>query len=180
MTDLALPSTSSALDRPAARLTLGRLVAVALPGGLVAAALDAVFAVVAYVFVLHRFSFVGALQYIASGLLGPSAFAGGLAAAALGVVMHLGLALGFSVLFVLAARRLPRLTRGGAALAGLVYGAVVGATMYFMVVPLTAAPPSHDSAAFIVAFLADHALFVGLPIALLAAARTGREPSPEV
>ncbi len=39
----------------------------------VAGVLDAVFAVIAYVFVLRTFSIVGVLQYIASGLFGQAA-----------------------------------------------------------------------------------------------------------
>jgi len=174
MSDLAVSSNQAVIARSLPRPALGRLIWLSLPGGLVAAALDAAFAVVAYVLVMHRYSFVGALQYIASGLLGRSAFDGGLATAGLGVVIHLGLALGFAALYVLAAHGVPRLRRGDAAVPGLVYGLVVGSVMYFLIVPLSGAPKSHDGALFVVAFLLDHALCVGLPIAMFANARMRR------
>jgi len=61
-------------------------------GLLIAGVLDASFAVIVDVVILHAFSLLGVLQWIASGPLGRAAFAGGLATAALGVAIHFALA----------------------------------------------------------------------------------------
>ena len=175
MSNLALSSTSHVVITNPPSLALRRLPGIILPAVVVAATLDAIFAVVAYVFVLDRYSFVGALQYIASGLLGKAAFDGGTATAAFGVVIHMSLAFGFAALYCIVARAVPWVRRGSGVALGLVYGAAIATLMYFLVVPLSAAPKSHDPALFIVAFLADHALCVGLPIAFLINARLRRD-----
>jgi len=134
-------------------------------GAIIAGALDATFSLVAYVFVLHTFSIIGVLQYIASGLLGPAAFSGGLLTAALGVAIHFFLAFTFATLYYVASRRIKGL-RSHAGTFGIVYGAGIWLVMDLVVLPLTGTPKSAFNAALFSSFLADHALFVGLPIAL--------------
>ncbi|BDE05788.1 hypothetical protein WPS_10640 [Vulcanimicrobium alpinum] len=141
------------------------MAAATLDGGLVAGVLDASFAVVAYVFVLHAFSLVGVLQYIASGLLGVAAFKGGLATAALGVAVHFFFAFLYAGLYAAAARRFPILI-GHAIIAGLSYGIAVWIFMDLIVLPRTGVPQFPFNPALFAAFLVDHAVFVGLPIAL--------------
>jgi hypothetical protein len=75
-------------------------------------------------------------QFIASAVLGPSAFTGGLAAAALGIALHFSIALGASAIFYLASRVLPLLIER-AILSGIVFGILVHLVMYFIVVPLS-------------------------------------------
>ena len=134
-------------------------------GGLVAGVLDAIFAVVAYVFVLRAFGIVGVLQYIASGLIGNAAFAGGLPTAALGVGIHFFLAFGFAALYYVVSRRVAAL-RDRAVPIGIVYGVAIWLFMDLLVLPQTGTPKSPFNGALFVSFLIDHALFVGLPIAL--------------
>lgn len=138
-----------------------------LVGGGIAGVLDAVFAVIAYVFVLHAFSIVGVLQYIASGLLGQAAFAGGLATAALGVAIHFTLAFAFAALFAVLRQRVAAL-RTSVVTSGIVYGAAIWLFMSFIVLPLTGTPKFPFDPVVFASFLTDHALFVGLPIALAA------------
>lgn len=76
----------SATTRPSSTSTLTVPRAI-LWGGLVAGVLDAVDGVVA--FGLKGVNPIQVLQYIASGILGPSSFNGGLGTAALGTVLHL-------------------------------------------------------------------------------------------
>src|SRR5215475_15541744 len=71
-------------------------------GGLVAGVLDAIDGVVA--FGLKGLNPIQVLQYIASGLLGPSAFSGGLATAALGAVLHFVIAFVVAAVYVAASR----------------------------------------------------------------------------
>lgn len=141
------------------------LPAVAL-GGLVAGALD-----ILYAFVFYHFRDVGPgaiLRSVASGVLGEAAYEGGTPAALLGLALHLTIALGWAALFVLAARRFPTLVRH-AAVAGMVYGVVVYVLMNYVVVPLSASPltPSHDPVVVVGGVLA-HVFLIGLPIALIA------------
>jgi len=143
-------------------------------GGLIAGVLDAIFAVVAYVFVLRVFGIVGVLQYIASGLIGHAAFSGGLLTAALGVAIHFFLAFAFAALYYVFSRRVSALREHPVTI-GIVYGAAIWLFMDLLVLPLTGTPKFPFNPALFVSFLIDHALFVGLPIAL-AVARYGGKP----
>ena len=108
------------------------------------------------------------LRYIASGLLGRSAFAGGTGAAALGLLMHFAIATGWAALFHAAGRRFPALVERPF-VAGPLYGILVCVLMYHVAVPLSAVPPS--SATPTLANLAMryviHVFCVGVPIALV-------------
>ena len=108
-------------------------------------------------------------QHIASALLGPAAFHGGLATAALGLAIHYTITLFWAALFLLAASRLTFLTHY-AVLSGLVYGAVIYILMNYVVLPLTRLPPRfHQPAPAVLANgILALALFMGLPIALIA------------
>jgi uncharacterized membrane protein YagU involved in acid resistance len=108
------------------------------------------------------------LQFIASGLLGPAAFAGGLGTALLGLLLHVMFSLVVAALFILAAMRLPVLRRH-LVLGGLLYGVVVYFVMNLVVTPLSAAPPAEGiTAPVIVAGIIGHALTIGLPLAFIA------------
>lgn len=134
-------------------------------GGLISGVLDASFAAAAYVLVLKVYSLPGVLQYIASGLLGSSSFQGGLATAALGVAVHFFIAFAFALAFGLAARKLKWLT-DNPVVSGLAYGAFIWLFMSFAVLPFSGVPQQAFDLGLFSAFLADHALLVGVPIAL--------------
>ena len=107
------------------------------------------------------------LQGIASGLLGPQAFQGGWATAALGMVLHFLIAFVAAAVYYAASRKLTFL-RERAMVWGLFYGIAVYMFMTWVVVPLSAFPKSHASfsATGLVISLLTHMLCVGLPIAL--------------
>ena len=108
---------------------------------------------------------VRVLQGIASGLLGPSAFAGGGGSAALGLALHLLIAFVCAAVYYSASRVLPVLIRR-AVLCGLAYGVAVHLFMNSVVLPLSRVnfrPPPWQ---FVVGMIVIHMLFVGLPIAL--------------
>ena len=76
------------------------------------ALLDGVFAVVFYVPLLHRTTALRLFQGIAASLLGrTAAFDGGIATGVMGVLMHVGVALGWTVVFALAYSRSEGLRR---------------------------------------------------------------------
>ena len=109
---------------------------------------------------------VRVLQAIASGVLGRGAFAGGAAAALLGLALHFLIAFAAAAVFYAASRVMPVLIRH-AVLAGLGYGVVVYAVMNLVVVPLSAFPhPSSFPLDVVIPSVVGHMVLVGLPIGL--------------
>jgi uncharacterized membrane protein YagU involved in acid resistance len=114
------------------------------------------------------------LQNVASSLLGPRSYAGGLATAALGLLMHFTVAYTVTTVFYLLSRRWPVLLRW-AVPSGLVYGALVFLVMYRVVIPLTIGLKSlylttafnHNWPRLRWSQLFGHFLCIGLPIALV-------------
>jgi hypothetical protein len=78
-------------------------------------------------------------QYIAAGLIGPLAAHMGMESVALGVAIHFAIALTWTAIFYLAARKFAVLTRQPV-ICGLFYGGVVYLIMNFAVLPLTRVP----------------------------------------
>ncbi len=134
-------------------------------GGLIAGALDAVDGVVA--FGLQGLNPIQVLQYIASGLLGPASFKGGIATAALGTVFHFFIAFVAAAVYVAASSRITIL-KNRPILFGLMFGVVVYLFMNYLVLPLSAVAPSPFSLGMFLNSVIGHAVFVGLPIALYA------------
>lgn len=150
-----------------------------LVGGGVAGVLDITDAFVTNAALAAVPSPVRVLQSVASGLLGPAAYDGGLPAAALGLACHFAIALGAATVYVLASRKLPALLRHPL-LCGPAFGIAVHLFMQHVVLPLSlvrmrATPPSFGEVAnqYLI-----HALGIGLPIAL--AARHWLAPRPAV
>ena len=131
-------------------------------------------------------------QAVASGLLGQPAFAGGWRTALLGLTLHTVVAFGWTLLFLFALLRWPRLrawvsTRRGAVAVGLVYGALVWLAMDSVVLPLSRARATPPTALWFWLQLLTHPFLVGLPIVgilaghaprlgQLAAPRSGSDP----
>jgi hypothetical protein len=153
-----------------------RLLAAILWGGLVAGALDLAFAL----FFNHwrGVAFIRVPQAIASGLLGRSAFQGGLTTATLGVVLHFLIALSFAAFYNCASRIFPLLLRW-AALCGPAYGVAIYFFMREIVLPLSRAPRFKYSPLSTWSDLASHCFFVGLTIALCARRFANGQPPNE-
>jgi uncharacterized membrane protein YagU involved in acid resistance len=77
------------------------------------------------------------LQSIASGVLGTASFQQGLSSAALGLVLQWLMSLIIAACFVIAAQRLPGLTKKWIS-AGACYGVVIFFVMNYVVMPLSA------------------------------------------
>lgn len=137
-----------------------------LVGGLAAGILDALDAIVAFKVVLG-FDPVPIYQFVASGLLGPSAFSGGWSAALLGLVVHFAIAVAAAAVFTLASVRVPALRRHAVA-SGAGFGVAVWAVMNLVVIPLSRIPASPFSLPLLLNGILGHALLVGIPIALIA------------
>lgn len=157
--------------------SLGRVLLAAM----VVAAADLLDAIIVSVVIFQKATVPQILQSIASGLLGPESFRGGAATAFLGLVLHLIVALGWTLVFLLLLRQWPWLRRWtastwGAVVAGLVYGAMVWLLMDGVVLPLSRARVTPVTAPWFWIQLATHPFVVGLPIALILG-RAGRSPS---
>ena len=103
------------------------------------------------------------LQSVASGLLGKAASQGGVAAAALGLVLHFIIAFGAAAVYFAASRKMRFLVRY-AVVFGPLYGIAVYAFMNSVVVPLSAAP---FQIPYTWVGLLIHIFCVGLPIGLV-------------
>lgn len=160
---------SSALDRG---LVLRAIVA----GGLVAGVLDALDAIVAFKLVLG-FDPVPIYQFVASGALGPAAFSGGLATAALGLAIHFVIAFSAAAVFTLASVRWRALVTRPA-VTGAAFGVLVYLVMTHVVVPLSKIPASPFSLPLALNGVIGHALLVGLPIAVAARRVFAHAPTP--
>src|SRR3954471_2448635 len=109
--------------------------------GLIVGAMDITSAII---ITISRGSTVTRLfQFIASGLIGPKAFQGGTATAALGLGLHFVIAFSLVAVFYAASRQIAFL-RQQAVISGLVYGLVVFGVMNLIVLPLSAAKPRHS------------------------------------
>lgn len=112
------------------------------------------------------------LQGVAGALLGPAAYDGGMATAALGLAMHFTVAYSATTIFYLLSRRFPLLVRW-AVPSGLLYGALVFFVMFRGVLPLLIGLKSlylttfnHNWPKLRLSQFFVHLGCVGLPIAL--------------
>jgi hypothetical protein len=105
------------------------------------------------------------LQGIASGLLGRQAYRGGIATAALGLLLHFVIAFSAAAVYFLVSRKLPFLIQQ-AVVSGVLYGIAV---YFFMqqVVALSATVKRPFSVQLLLIGVVIHIFCVGLPIALL-------------
>ena len=105
------------------------------------------------------------LQGIASGLLGPKAFQGGLATALLGLLCHFVIAFGAATVYFVASRTIPVLVHH-AVVSGALYGVAVYFFMYRIVGPLSAAAKRPLSMRLMIIGVVIPIFCVGLPISL--------------
>lgn len=116
---------------------------------------------------IQKTPFILIWQYIASGLLGDSAFVGGMATAWLGVFLHLIISFVIAAVFILAADRMSLLNRN-VMVGSLLYGFGVFIVMNIIVTPLSAAPPlPAPTLPWLIEAILEHTLLVGLPLGML-------------
>ena len=136
-------------------------------GGLIIGTADAIIYHWFVTSVLGGFPLISVFQYIASGALGVSAFAGGIATALLGLLFHFIIAFVIAGVFILSADRIPLLRRY-AIVGSLLYGFGVFIVMNMIVIPLSAAPPlPTPTTPQLIVNILDHILVIGLPLGLL-------------
>jgi uncharacterized membrane protein YagU involved in acid resistance len=136
-------------------------------GGLIAGALDLLFALTNAA--VNGMVPPRLLQLVASGLLGQDAYAGGWPTALLGLAAHFALSFLWAAIFVTAASRMPRLV-ARPVLSGAIFGVIVFLSMRLVVLPLSAFPhPVSFKTLSAGLDLLSHMFLFGLPIALAAA-----------
>jgi hypothetical protein len=145
------------------RGTLSRLVR----AGLLTGVSDGLFSSLLSVLFYHS-TVTRLFQGVASTLFGRAALDGGTPAALLGVVMHFGVAFGWSAVFLFLVIRLPRIqgvlsSRFGVLKVASLYGPFVWIVMSLAVIPLLLHRPPVISSRWWIQ-LVGHLPFVGLPI----------------
>lgn len=142
-----------------------------LPVWLVTAAWDSVCATALSVFAYG--STAAALwRGVAATLLGPSALSGGATAVAVGIALHLSVALTWASLFIAAAWRWPALLRairtpGGALAVAAAYGPAIWLVMSLIVIPLATGRASRFGTRWWIQ-VGAHVPFVSLPLVFTA------------
>ena len=145
------PAPPRAARRPGLAITVG---------GVIVGLLDLTYAIVVY----SPKRPILIPQAIAAGVLGRASFSDGARSAGLGVILHFGIALGAATVYYLASRKW-RFLIDRPVIAGMIFGACVYLMMHYVIVPLSAAGPSHMSFALKSAEFVEHWFCVGLPIA---------------
>lgn len=138
-------------------------------GGLFIGLFDLIFAFTFYGFILGV-PLLRIFQSVAAGVLGrPRAYAGGVRAFFLGIILHFVVATCIATVYYLATLVLPVLIRHPV-VSGLIYGMVAYFGMKFIVLPLSAIGQrgSLPRLTVLITELIGHAVLVGLPVALLA------------
>ena len=128
--------------------------------GLIAISLYLVFALVVF---FHRKA-LSLFQWDASNALGARAFDGGLWTAFVGLLMDIPVTLVWAALYVALARRIALILKHPT-FSGAVYGALVMAVMFGIVVPLGHAPHAVMSPPAFWNTLTAHVVFFGIPVA---------------
>lgn len=134
-------------------------------GGLIIGILDNLDANIA-LGLLKGLSPLRILQTIASGLLGPAAYRGGVTTALLGVALHFLIAFTVATVYWFASRRVTGL-RSHPIVWGMLYGVGVYLVMNFVVLPLSAMAHGPFSLPIFMNGIIGHAFLVGLPIGWL-------------
>jgi hypothetical protein len=135
-----------------------------LSGGILAGALDLIFAF-SYHGIVSGAVPTQILQAIASGLMGRDAFASTMPAAAVGFVAHFVILIIAAAMYYAASRRLTLLGTH-AYLSGMAFGIAIYCTMNYIIVPLSAAPTFKWSLPQALSDFSVHMLLLGPAIAL--------------
>jgi hypothetical protein len=153
------------------RDTVTRLVRAGLLTGIIDGLFSSILSVVFYGSTVTRL-----FQGVASVPLGKEALEGGTATAVLGVLMHFGVAFGWSAVFLLLVIRLSWIrdllaSRYGVVKVAALYGPLIWLVMSLAVIPLfTHRPPTIGTRWWVQLF--GHFPFVGLPIVASASPRS--------
>jgi len=147
--------------------TSNSLLRLSVIGGLIIGLLHLVIQVGVVYDLLLKSPFIGSLQYVTSGVMGDTAFAGGLATALLGLIIEFMMTIIIAGIFIFSADRIPLLRRQ-VIIGSLLYGFGVFIVMNFIVQPLSAAPALPAPPLWLlIEIVLEHILLIGLPLGIL-------------
>ena len=153
-----------ATTSPAARNSLFRL---SVTGGIISGVLHLLIQQGIVFGLILKTPIINQLQFVASGLMGESAFAGGLATALLGLILDFIMITIMAGVFILSVDR-TRLLRRNVIVGSILYGFGVFIVMNLIVLPLSAAPPLPAPPLWLgIELVLQHILLIGLPLGIL-------------
>jgi len=110
---------------------------------------------------------ISSLQFVASGIMGDAAFAGGIATALFGLVLDFIMITIMAGVFVFSVDRIPLLRRN-VIVGSILYGFGVFIVMNLIVLPLSAAPALPAPPVWLlIELVLQHILLIGLPLGIL-------------
>ncbi|MCE7996766.1 MAG: DUF1440 domain-containing protein [Roseivirga sp.] len=133
--------------------------------GLVAGILDSVAGVIVY-YIYFDLNPLQVLQFIASGIYGPTAINGGVGMVLVGLLLHFLIAYVCAIIYFLA---YPKIAAGNkyAGASGLVYGLGIWLVMNLLILPYSNIPKSDFDLGLAIIGIIWHMVLVGWPIALI-------------
>jgi hypothetical protein len=110
---------------------------------------------------------ISSLQFVASGIMGDAAFAGGLATALFGLVLDFIMITIMAGVFIFSVDRIPLLRRN-VMVGSILYGFGIFIVMNLIVLPLSAAPALPAPPLWLlIELVLQHILLIGLPLGIL-------------
>ena len=110
---------------------------------------------------------ISALQYVASGIMGDAAFAGGLATALFGLGLDFIMITIMAGVFIFSVDRIPLLRRN-VIVGSILYGFGIFIVMNLIVLPLSAAPTLPAPPLWLlIELILQHILLIGLPLGIV-------------
>lgn len=163
--------STNASTSPSSRSSLLRLSVI---GGLIIGTLHLIVQIGIVYSLILKTPFVDILKYIASGLIGDAAYAGGLGTALLGLILEFVMTIIIAGIFIFSADRIA-LLRKNVIVGSLLYGFGVFVVMNFVVLPLSAAATLSPPAMWLVIeLILEHILLIGLPLGILMRRNTNK------
>lgn len=133
--------------------------------GLVAGLLDGTAASIT-LYIKHGLNPGQVMQYVASALYGPSAFAGGIPMILIGTVLHFMISITIAAIYFYVYPKIKMLS-SSPVLSGLALGLVTWAFMNLIIVPFSKTQPAPIEAGAAAIDITLHMILVGLPISLI-------------
>ena len=147
--------------------SIGSLLLMSLIGGVIIGLLHIVIQLGIVFSLLGGTPFMSVLQYIASGIMGDAAYAGGIRTALFGLVLEFAMTIIIAGIFVFSADRIALLRKNVIA-GSLLYGFGVFVVMNFVVQPLSSAATLPPPAMWLlIEIVLEHILLIGLPLGIL-------------
>jgi uncharacterized membrane protein YagU involved in acid resistance len=133
--------------------------------GLVAGILDGIAAIVV-LHIWYKLTPPQVMQWIASGVYGPAAFAGGTPMIIAGILFHFAIAFILAIMYFFAFPEI-RFLNNRPILSGLIFGLGIFLVMNLLVIPASNIQPSPFDLGLALVSVIWHMALVGLPIALI-------------